>query len=175
MSAIDILIIAVVAVAAVIGFTRGIMSQIGSIAALIAGIIGARIFGDRVTLLFGDGSSPLDYAAGYGIAFLLVYVLVWLLARILRKTIHSFHLGIIDRLTGALFKVFLWSLILSLALNLWMLFQSDDTSLKQPGKPWRAAVVDLAPAVLGYMSRIVFNHDAPGDVISDIIHPSDER
>lgn len=162
---IDILILAVIAVGGVIGFTRGLMVQLGSIVALVAGVVVARLLGPAVAGLWAGDSTALDSAAAYGVAFLVGYVAAWLMARVLRKTVHTIHLGIIDRICGAVFKVLQWGLVLSLALNIYMLAAGGDCSLNESEKPWRRAAVDFAPAVLGYLADLNNHRDASGVII----------
>ena len=162
MNAIDILILVIVAVGGVMGFSKGLLSQLGQIAAVVLGIISARFFGDTLTGLFAGNDAPtaLDSVCGYGVAFLAAYCLAWLVARMVRGVIHTVQLGILDRLGGAAFKIAQWGLILSLALNFYLLISGDDERLHDPGSPWRQATVDFAPAVLGYLSDIATNNEA---------------
>lgn len=159
--AIDIIILAIVVVGGVIGFNKGIVSQVGQIAAIIAGIIAARLFGSGLADMMSGADSPgaLDTVCGYGLAFLAAYCLTWLVARMVRKVFHTIHLGIIDRLAGAAFKIAQWALLLSLAINFVLLVSGDDERLHDPGSPWREAMVDFAPATLGYLSDIVQAHN----------------
>lgn len=175
MSAIDILILAVVVTGGVIGFTRGIVSQVGSIAAVVAGIVAARVAGDAISgVVGGDDSPALDAVAGYGIAFLGGYVLAWVVARVLRKTVHGLHLGIVDRLGGAIFKVLQWGLVLSLALNIYIVADPGARAqIVRDGNPLRSAAVSFAPAVLGYLSDMT-NINAIRDVNNDINTSEDE-
>lgn len=152
--ALDILISAVVVVGAVLGFWRGMICQIGQLLAVLIGIVVARIFGEAVARFFAGTGSPemLDYAAGYTVVFLGAYLLTWVIARVLRKVINAVHLGIVDRLAGAVFKAALWTFMLSLALNLYLIIKGNSHELDHPKKPWRAMVVRFAPATLGFLS-----------------------
>ncbi|MDO4320682.1 MAG: CvpA family protein [Bacteroidales bacterium] len=161
MVALDILILAIVAVGGAIGFSRGLLSQVGQIAAVIIGIILCRLFGQTLSDFFAgsDDASAYDYVAGYAIVFLIGYGITWLVARMLRQTVRAVRLGILDRIGGAAFKVAQWGLLLSLALNIVLLITGDEKGLRHPEKPWRAAAIDFAPAVLGYLGDITnFTH-----------------
>jgi len=161
MAAFDILILAIIAVGGAIGFSRGLLAQVGQIAAVVVGVILCRLFGQTVSEFFAGGSdvSAYNYVSGYAIVFLLGYGITWLVARMLRQTVRAVKLGILDRIGGAAFKVAQWGLILSLALNVVLLITGDEKGLRQPDKPWRAAAVDFAPAVLGYLSDVTnFTH-----------------
>ena len=152
---IDILILVVVLGGAIYGFCRGIISQVGQVCALIAGIVLARIFGDSVARFFaGDGEIGfLDYAAAYTIVFIGAFLLTWLIVRIFRKAVRDVKLGIVDRLAGAIFKSALWVFILSIILNIYLLIVQNPRGLDYPGRPWREAVVNFAPAVLGFLNQ----------------------
>lgn len=156
MSAIDILILVVVGVAAVMGFTSGVIGQIGQIAGVIGGIISSRMFGARLAAFFAGGEAPsaFDNVAGYVVVFLLAYFALWLLARFIRGTVHAVHLGILDRLAGAVFKGALWLLMLSIALNIYIIVSGDDSGIHDPKAPWRGATIKFAPAVLGYLGDV---------------------
>lgn len=173
MTALDILILAIIAVGGVIGFSRGLLVQAGSIAALIVGVVAARLFGDSLAALWSSDTSAIDTAAGYGIAFLLGYGATWLVTRLMRKTVHTIHLGIIDSIAGAAFKVLQWGLILSLALNLYTLAAGHEAIEEAEGKPWRKATVDFAPAVLGYLADL--NHHNVSDVTTPKSEKTNER
>ena len=151
--ALDILIIVVVGAALVMGAIRGAIAQIGSLAGLVLGIISARLFGTKIALFFSGGAAPgaIEYAGGYVVAFLVVYLLAWLIVRLFRKVVHSAHLGIFDRIAGAVIKGFIWALALSLCLNIYLLIAGDSHEFDNPKKPWRAMIVRLAPATLGFL------------------------
>lgn len=155
MSAIDILILVVVGVGAVMGFTRGIIGQVGQIAGVIGGIIASRLFGSRLAAFFAgqDAPSAFDNVAGYVVVFLLAYLGIWLVARLVRGTVHAVHLGIVDRVAGAIFKGALWLLMLSMVLNFYIIVSGDVADLHNAKAPWREATVRFAPAVLGYIGH----------------------
>ncbi len=171
MIALDILLLAVVGTAVVIGYSRGILSQIGSIAAIVAGVVIARLLGSTVASWVGDGQSALDSVAGYGIAFVAAYAGVWYMSRMLRSAVRTAHLGVFDRVAGAAFKVFKWGLALSLVLNVYLLVSDNDERLHDPGAPWRKAAIDFAPAVLGYISDMKSADNATADD-ADVENPT---
>ena len=153
--ALDILIIAVIAGGAIIGFIRGAVSQVAMIAGIIAGIVAARLFGHHVAQFFAGEGSPdgIDCAIGYSVVFIGAYILAWIIVKVFRKTIHAAHLGIFDRVAGALIKGFVWTLALSIVLNVYLLVKDNRHELDHPKKPWRALVVRLAPATLGFLQH----------------------
>lgn len=157
MSPLDILILAVLGVGAFLGFKRGIVAQIGQIAAVIAGIAMGRVFGASLATAFGgDNPSAFNYVCSYIAVFVIAYAAVLLVAKVVRGTVHTLCLGIVDRLAGAVFKAAEWLLLLSIALNIYFLISGGEGDTRQADKPWRAAAIDFAPAVMGYLS--LFNN-----------------
>ncbi len=172
MSAIDILILAVGGCALVLGYIRGIVAQVGQIVAVVAGVVVSRMFGPVLSGFFAGGgaTSPGTDISGYIVAFVAAYLAVWLIFRLARRTVHGLHLGIVDRAAGAVFKAALWLLALSMALNVWMLVRGDEGDIRDSGRPWRGAVVDLAPVLLGYLTDIHNNDKSSGVDNSDTSH-----
>lgn len=165
--ALDILILAIVIVGGILGFKRGILSQVGSILAVLVGILAARMFGPRVSCIFAGGEPGfVDLVSGYGVVFLAAYLLVWLLAHMVRSVFRLVKFGFVDKLCGALFRIAEWLLLLSLALNFYILLTDRPGELINPAKPWREAVVQMAPAVLGYLSHLADNNICLPDVNS---------
>lgn len=153
--ALDILIIIVIAGGLILGFIRGAIGQIALIAGIVAGIAAARIFGERIACFFALGADPsaFDYCAGYAVAFVGAYILAWVIVKVFRKTVHAAHLGVFDRIAGAIIKAFIWTFALSIVLNLYLLIKGNQHELDNPAKPWRAMVVRLAPSTLGFLNK----------------------
>lgn len=125
----------------VIGLVAGIIRQLGSVAALVLGLIAGRLFGADVAAHFGWNVFVCSAAVA-----IVVYIVVVLLSKLLRTTIHKLMLGPIDRLLGAVFGVILWLSLSSLALNLLLVFAPDmDFSGSQVGM-W---TLDFLPWVIG--------------------------
>lgn len=162
MEAIDILIIIVAIAGAVMGFARGVIAQVGQIAAVIGAIVLCRVFGGAVASVIGSPDDLEDVVVAYVIVFIVSYLLIWVVARMLRGVIRAARLGVVDSVAGAVFKMSQWLLILSLAINFYVAVGGGSDAAEAQGKPWRRAVTDFAPAVLGYLSQL--NNDAPQDV-----------
>lgn len=156
MSGIDIVIL-VVAIAAILwGMKRGIIRQIGAVAAVVVGVALARAFGPMLVGAFSSGDSAgADYVASvvaHIVVFLVGYIGTRLIARVIRKVSHALMLGPLDRLAGALFCLFTWLLGLSLALNVWQAFRPDrplvDDSHLAQGQVAQF-IMDYGPAIIG--------------------------
>ncbi len=128
MNALTVIILAVMIVSLIMGYNRGIVRAVGSLCAILFAVLACRLWGD----LAADGAaqtmgiSATDsamslYAAkivGYGALFLVVWLGVFFLARMVRGAIRAVKLGVIDSFAGALFSCVKWLLVLSLFLNL---------------------------------------------------------
>lgn len=159
MEILDILIIIVAIAALIRGYAVGIISRIGSLAAIILAVVGARLFGPAVYERWGAAAgadhATLALVAGYAVVFIACYFGVRLVARLIRGAIRTVRLGALDSLAGALFSLFEWMLALSLAMNLYAALASSGAALfTGPGHTLRAMVYNLAPAVIGYLQTL---------------------
>lgn len=163
MNAFNLLVIIVVGVAAVLGFRKGIIAQAGQIAALVAGVVACRMFGTEAAHWIGAAGdkapSTGDTVLGYAAVFLVFYFGVLLIAHLVRGVVHGVHLGILDRGAGAMFKVCLWTLLLSVALNIWAVVTPDSDLTDTKAHPGRAYVLKIAPEVCGYIRT--HSHENP--------------
>ena len=170
--AFDVLILVVAVGACVTGFVKGILGQVGQVAGVIAGVALARIFGVAISGWFATAEaapSAFEYACGYSIAFIVGYLGVWLIVRVIRAAVRALHLGIVDRMGGAVFTLLLWGLLLSGAVNLYALATNDVELLEGDSqRPWRTAVIKLAPVTLGYIGHEALNNVSGKDVLNYI-------
>lgn len=150
--AIDILILVVLAAGLIMGFAKGIINQLATVAGVVGGIVAARLFGARVAAFLGGlvKADTLDYVIGYAIVFIAAYLAVWVIVKVFRSAVHCVGLGIFDRIAGAVLKAAVYLLVLSLALNLYIIFKGNGAVAVSHDKPWREAVVKYAPALLGF-------------------------
>lgn len=159
MSAIDILILIVIAIAAISGFRKGLISQLGSVLGIIAGIIVCRLFGsefaDFLDLNLSDATTSAESSAylNSAIANLILFVATYLAARLLSGIISNVAsglcLGIVDRIGGVVFAIFEWLLGLSLILNLFQAFFPDTHLVTSSSGIADEYIMDLAPSILG--------------------------
>lgn len=171
MGVLDILFLILLAGGAVIGYRKGAIKQLASVAAVIAAVIACRIAGDYavslVKPLIGadapDASSMTVYAAqvlGYGALFGVVWFGVWLIGGFLRKATHAVMLGPLDRVAGSVFLVLKWFMVVSLMLNLWKIISPDSplfSSSKLAGGEVMRLVMEMTPWILGALKGIATN------------------
>lgn len=113
------------------GAWRGGIRQLGSVAAFLLGFLAAKIFAPQVTGLFQWPS-----AVSYALVFSAVFVVVTILARVLKLTVKMLLLGPIDRLLGLLIGAAKWLLFASLTLNLLWLLGIESSTLHTPVCQW---------------------------------------
>ncbi len=159
MSYVDIILIVLALGAAVIGYRRGAIRQAASIGGILVALFAVRMAGDKSSAAVAGmiGQSPADYASriiGCGLLFVAVWVGCWLLGRMLRLSVRAVMLGTVDSVAGSLFLIFKWGLVVSLLLNLWRVVSPDSgifVSSRLMGGRIFAAVMDMAPAVMGFL------------------------
>lgn len=153
----DIILLAIVVIAAVTGAMRGIVAQIGAIAALLAAILVCRFFGGTVAdalVSHGSEHEATLRVLCYALVFVATYFGVWLLARLFGAAVSAMHLRPFDRIAGALFRIAEWLIITSIVLNVYLaICPSDRAAFSNPAKPWRTTVVKIAPALAGYITH----------------------
>lgn len=120
MQILDIIVLALVSIMTIWGFIRGIVRQIGDLAALIMGIVGANLFGENVTAWI---QTHTDWAllacqlVAYISLFLIIYLTIRIVASFIKSLTQLVRLGWIDSLAGGVFGAFKTLLLLSIVLN----------------------------------------------------------
>lgn len=151
MSAFTIFIIILVVVSGFLGWRSGLLRQVGRLVGIIAGIAACRFYGATLVDYFcGEGASVSDTVLCtvlcYVLLFVVVYLAALLLARLLRGMLEAVHIGVLNRLAGAVFNIMEWMLLLSLFLNLWV---SLVPSTSLAADPMFDRVLWFGPFLLG--------------------------
>ncbi len=156
MNAIDIIIFALVLLAAIVGAAKGLIHQLGTIAAIVCAILACRFFGGDAADLVVDAQSEhagVYRAIVYSLVFIGVFIAIRLIAGLFGTALSKMHIRVLDRVGGALFSMGACVLLMSIVLNVYLAFApSDRASFASPSKPWRTAVAKCAPKVLGYLT-----------------------
>lgn len=157
MTAIDLILLAIIAIALITGWMRGLVRQVGTVAGIILGIIVCRVFGAEIADYFvsrGADHASIARACVYAVLFVIVFLSCNLLARLLSSILKAVKLGMLDRAGGAVMRTFLWLLFTSLAINIYMgICPSDKARFNRADKPWRNITVQIAPKLLGYLAN----------------------
>jgi len=97
------------------GFTKGLVIEIASLTALILGVYGGIHFSyfisDKLNL-----SSSFAPLISFAITFLIIVIVIFLLAKLLEKSINLLALGFLNKLAGAFFGLLKMAFILSILL-----------------------------------------------------------
>lgn len=119
MNVLDIILLILILVAAISGFSKGFFVELASIASLILGIWAAIEFSDIVQSWLSDiftwNPSSIKLIA-FIIIFIIVVIIVHLIARLFEKAIKAIALGIFSRLAGAVVGALKAAFIMSLLL-----------------------------------------------------------
>ncbi|BBD80205.1 CvpA family protein [Aerosticca soli] len=120
MNGIDYLILGVLALSALIGLWRGLVSEVLALATWIAALWLAWLYGPSLAALFGQriASSALRLAVGYVVCFVLVLIVGALLRFLIVRLVVGTGLGGLDRLLGMLFGLARGVLLVILAIAL---------------------------------------------------------
>ncbi len=148
----DIILILVLALAAFIGYWRGLIRAFFMLAGLILGVfLAGRLYGPFANVL---SFIPNDTAAKI-LAFIIILIAVLAAAMViafsLRKTIAAIRLGWADRLLGALFGVLLGGVICGAFLAFFGHFLNIGATL---GQSWIASLLlDRIPVLLALLPQ----------------------
>lgn len=162
MEAVDLLIIAIALAAVVTGWRKGLVTKLGRVAGVLAGIVCSRLWAPQVGVwLMGtpDVSDSADTAllnsvVAYVVVFIAAFLAVTLLCSSLKSLLRLVHVSVLDRLGGVAFTLLEYMLMVSLALNLWVAVFPESTvrtsSTATAGTEIiGTSVLNLAPDLLG--------------------------
>ncbi len=166
MAFIDILLILIAIVGAWIGFRKGIITQLGSLAAIVIAIIVCRLAGSMVVdlILSSHQSWQADALKRFSVSVVtncIIYVVVYygiiLLSRFIKTATHALLLGPIDRIAGAVFTMAKYFLLVSLLLNLYIALVPSTKLLSKSriaGGQAIELVIGFAPWLLDTLSPV---------------------
>jgi membrane protein required for colicin V production len=105
LSAVDWILLAVLALSFLLGLWRGIVQEVLSLAGWVAAFYVSQMYAPMAAAwLPMEGSSQmLRYAAGFVVVFVAVLVATVLVSFVVKKLISAVGLGPLDRLLGSLF------------------------------------------------------------------------
>ncbi|MCB1959140.1 MAG: CvpA family protein [Rhodocyclaceae bacterium] len=105
MTVFDFAFLGLVAILAVLGFWRGLVSEVLALAGWVLAFIAARLFGPQAAVLFVDwlAEPAFAYVAGFVLVFVAVLLVVAVCRYLLRALIRAVGLGFVDRGFGAMF------------------------------------------------------------------------
>ena len=151
MSTTDIIILALLAIGAYRGFTKGFILEMVGILALLLGIFGA-IFLLQEGMVYMEeqfeiANNILPYVT-FLVLFVLIILGVNLLGRIVKKILDLTLLGTLDNLAGALVGAFKWALAISFIIWASTAFGIYFFDEEKEGSQLYSYIADLAPWVV---------------------------
>lgn len=159
MNTLDLVVIAVIVVSAIYGYYKGILSQVGGLAGIIAGIICCRMFGDDFAAFlnntFADSTSTqastsfLNNVIAHVVIFVVAYLGMRIVASLMSTMLKKIKLGAINKLAGAVFAPVQWLVILSIALNIWIVIFPETELVKSSSGIANETIINLAPDIFG--------------------------
>lgn len=157
MQIVDIIMLGLVVLMTIWGMVRGIVRQIGDLAALILGVIGANLWGGNMATILAkhtEWSLILCQILAYIGVFIAIYLTIRIVAGCIKSLTQLVRLGWIDSIAGGLFGAFKTILFVSLLLNLTMLITKDAdiwTSPELTQSVCYETVKSFAPNVLHHV------------------------
>ncbi len=125
MSILDIFIITPIILGFIFGLFKGLIKELTSLAAIILGILGARLFEPQVSgllLSWFDMQPGMAQAVSYLILFVGIAVILLIIANMLDKLFSAIALGGLNKFLGGMFGALKFALIVSVLLNVFDTF-----------------------------------------------------
>ena len=161
MTIVDAIIIIIVLGGLVIGYRKGLITQLASLISWIVAIVLCYKGGELAQSIFlaivpSAAQWPLASitvkTVSLAFAFLVVMLSIRLVMRLFKGALDSIHLGLIDKAGGSLLFMFKYAFVLSIVLNLLYAFNPDmdtfGTKHMLNNKPYEMTL-DLMPRILG--------------------------
>jgi membrane protein required for colicin V production len=161
MTFIDTIIILIFIAGIVIGYMRGVISQVTSIVGFLLGILACLLLGYPATellrkLIPGSVNWPISSVTTSIVALSVLFLLVALTVRVIglfvKGIAKKIKLGAFDKILGSALCTFKYVFLLSILLNFYDMISPDSSTFATrhmlDNKPFEATL-DLVPAVLG--------------------------
>lgn len=97
------------------GFKKGLVIEVASLIAAVAGVWGAVHFSYFISDLM-NLTSPYSPLISFAITFVIIVIIVFLIAKLIEKSINLLALGFLNKLAGAFFGFLKIAFILSILL-----------------------------------------------------------
>jgi membrane protein required for colicin V production len=137
MSILDIFIIIPIVLGFVFGLSKGLIKELFGLAAIVLGIFGARLFEPQVSQILlsaFDMQVGTARAVSYLILFVTIAVALLFVANLLDKLFSAIALGGLNKLLGAVFGVLKMTLIVSVLLNVFDVFDQRHKFISEETK-----------------------------------------
>lgn len=168
MGIIDIIVLIIITVAFVRGYSNGLIIEVGHIVGIVLGLYLALNFTGQ-TIEWIDIKGKYSYEIGFVITMIAVVIFVALLSRLLTKFVKVINLSLINRLLGGILNIITVILIMALLLELLESFNKKadlfnksvfDTFICQ-------ALLDLSDMIYPYIEKYIGSSKS---IANDIIN-----
>ncbi|MCB9014923.1 MAG: CvpA family protein [Lentimicrobiaceae bacterium] len=157
MNYIDIFILAILAIAAVKGFSKGLVIEVASLAGMVLGVILSLKFAGYVELILKDlfsSQSSWMYFLAFLCCFALVVIVVHAIAKSIEKIVEIAALGFLNRFAGAAFGILKSAFVLSAIIYFIVLFNVENRLIsreQQEKSMFYKPLEGFLPAVLPFL------------------------
>ncbi|MDD2995521.1 MAG: CvpA family protein [Paludibacter sp.] len=151
MNSIDISILIIIGAGFVFGLFKGLVRELASLAAIVLGIYGAKLFSSLLVPLVVDMlgvSEKVAQPLSYVVLFIAIAVALLILARTVDKVFDAVSLGGLNKFLGGVFGALKYALIISVLINVFeplnqkFRFMSEE---KQQNSVTYRPLLNLAP------------------------------
>jgi len=139
------------------GFTKGLIYEAATLAALILGVYGAFKFSnfttDFIVNNFGATGENLPWIS-FAITFVLIVIVVHLIAKVLTTVLKAVALGFINQFLGIIFSIFKIAFILSVVLVIFDPITKNSNVVSEESKSKSLLyypIKKIAPSLFPYL------------------------
>lgn len=167
MNHLDFIVLILLVLAAVKGFTKGFILTLTSLAGVVFGVLFSLKYAGEVNayLLQASGSnSGLLFLVGYGICFTAIVLFMYIVGKSLEKVVEIAALGMVNRLAGIALGVLKTLFILSAILFLLNIADPGKTIIKKETREssmFYEPLEWLLPAALPFLKSQLDNLEDP--------------
>jgi len=137
MHTLDLFLLIPIVLGFVFGLFKGLIRELTSLAAIVLGIYGAKLFSPLISGFLihkMDFSSRTAQPLSYLLVFVAIALGLMMLARMLDKVFDSMSLGGVNKFLGGLFGAIKYALIVSVLLNVFDSLDSKVSLIKEKTK-----------------------------------------
>lgn len=160
----DLIILVTLGIGLYVGYSRGVIRQLGSLAGMLIGLVACQLFGDAATQLtasiMGVNETIIptrEWIAASVIGNVVLFVVVWwgvsLCGHLLHGLVNAVHLGVVNAFIGSLFMGLQILIVASLLINLWLV-KDPSSTIVSSGGPVVKIVAGLGPKLLGMVEAV---------------------
>lgn len=156
LSALDAVMLAVLALSVVSGLFRGLVVEVMSLLGWLAAYAVATVYAPVVALHLSISGAAASHAAAFALTFLSTWVVWALLTRLLRLLVHATPLRAIDRLLGGAFGALRAAVLLLAVAGVVAMTPAARSAMwrQSQGAAWLKAVSDgLRPVLPDELGR----------------------